>query len=61
MAFPKDTCYTVYLTDGYNSEADTLNENDNVFSDSLDGNMLDSITGNTTDGYTLLKTIVVEP
>lgn len=59
IAFPKDTCDTVYATTGYNGEADTLNASDNVFSDSLDGNMLDSLTGNTTDGYTLLKTIVV--
>ena len=59
IAFPKDICDTVYATTGYNGEADTLNASDNVFSDSLDGNMLDSLTGNTTDGYTLLKTIVV--
>lgn len=59
IAFPKDVCDTVYATNGYNGEADTLNESDNVFSDSVDGNMLDSIMGNTTDGYTLLKTIVV--
>ena len=59
IAFPKDTCDTVYATSGYNGEANTLNENVNVFSDSLDGNMLDSLTGNTTDGYTLLKTVTV--
>ncbi|MGD1890645.1 MAG: intradiol ring-cleavage dioxygenase [Cyclobacteriaceae bacterium] len=59
VAFPKNVCDTVYATDGYNGEADTLNENDNFFSDSLDGNMADSITGNITDGYTLLKTIIV--
>ncbi|KJD34463.1 intradiol ring-cleavage dioxygenase [Tamlana nanhaiensis] len=59
IAFPKDICDTVYATSDYNGEANTLNESDNVFSDSLDGNMLDSITGNTTDGYTLLKTITV--
>ena len=59
IAFPKDICDTVYATAGYNGEADTLNASDNVFSDSLDGNMLDSLTGNTTDGYTLLKTIIV--
>lgn len=59
IAFPKDVCDTVYATTGYNGEANTLNTNDNVFSDSLDGNMLDSITGNTSDGYTLLKTVVV--
>lgn len=59
IAFPKDTCDTVYATSGYNGTADTLNASDNVFSDSLDGNMLDSLTGNTTDGYTLTKTIIV--
>lgn len=59
IAFPKDICDTVYATTGYNGEADTLNATDNVFSNSIDGNMLDSLTGNTTDGYTLLKTIVV--
>ena len=59
IAFPKDVCDTVYATDGYKGTADTLNENDNVFSDSLDGNMADSATGNTTDGYTLTKVIGV--
>jgi len=59
IAFPKSVCDTVYATTGYNGVANTLNANDNVFSNSLSGNMLDSITGNTTDGYTLLKTIVV--
>lgn len=59
IAFPKDICDEVYATSGYNGEADTLNSNDNVFSDSVDNNMLDSLTGNTTDGYTLTKTIVV--
>ncbi|TRZ43179.1 intradiol ring-cleavage dioxygenase [Robertkochia solimangrovi] len=59
IAFPKEVCDTVYASDGYNGEADTQNETDNVFSDSLNGNMLDDITGNTTDGYTLTKTIVV--
>ncbi|RKD92627.1 dioxygenase family protein [Mangrovibacterium diazotrophicum] len=59
IAFPKDICDTVYATSGYHGSADTLNASDNVFSDSLDGNLADSISGNTTDGYTLLKTIVV--
>ncbi len=59
IAFPKDVCDTVYASEGYNGEQDTLNENDNVFSDSVDGNMLDSITGDIVNGYTLLKTIVV--
>ncbi|SFU46090.1 Dioxygenase [Pustulibacterium marinum] len=59
IAFPEDTVETVYATSRYNGTPDTANENDNVFSDSLGGNMVDSLTGNTTDGYTLLKTIVV--
>lgn len=59
IAFPKDVCDTVYATSDYNGEADTQNDRDNVFSDSLTGNMLDSLKGNTKDGYTLLKTIVV--
>ena len=59
IAFPKSVCDIVYATSGYKGTADTLNARDNVFSGSLDGNMADSITGNATDGYTLLKTIVV--
>lgn len=59
IAFPKDVCDTVYATNGYQGTADTQNEGDNVFSDSLDGNMLDEITGDTTNGYTLSKVIVV--
>lgn len=59
IAFPKNICDAVYATSGYNGTADTQNENDNVFSDSLDGNMLDNITGDITNGYTLTKTIIV--
>jgi protocatechuate 3,4-dioxygenase beta subunit len=59
IAFPKSVCDVVYATSAYKGTADTTNEDDNVFSDSVDENMADSITGNTTDGYTLLKTIVV--
>ncbi len=59
IAFPKDVCDLVYASSGYHGSADTLNEKDNVFSDSVDGNLADSLTGNTSDGYTLLKSIVV--
>ncbi len=59
IAFPKSVCDTVYSTSAYNGEANMLNENDNVFSDSVDDNMADSVTGDTTNGYTLTKTIVV--
>lgn len=59
IAFPKDVCDMVYTLNDYKGEADTQNEQDNVFSDSLDANMSDSISGNTTDGFILSKTIVV--
>lgn len=59
IAFPKDTCDVVYATSEYNGEQDTINSKDNVFSDSEKGNMLDSLTGNTTKGYTLTKIIIV--
>ena len=59
IAFSKSVCDAVYATASYRGEADTLNTKDNVFINSLEGNMADSVTGNTADGYTLLKTIVV--
>ncbi|ADQ81425.1 intradiol ring-cleavage dioxygenase [Riemerella anatipestifer] len=59
IAFPKSVCDTVYATTGYKGVADTQNESDNVFSDSLSGNMLDDIKGDVANGYTLTKTIVV--
>lgn len=59
VAFPTDIYSAVYATVGYNGAPDTSNTADGIFRNSLSGNMADSITGNTTDGYTLLKTIVV--
>lgn len=59
IAFPETVSSSVYTSSLYNGVADTSNDTDNVFSDSLDENMADSVTGNVTDGYTLLKTIVV--
>jgi protocatechuate 3,4-dioxygenase beta subunit len=59
IAFPTSTYTAVYATNGYNGAPDTSNTQDSIFSDSLNGNMADSITGNNTDGYTLLKTITV--
>jgi protocatechuate 3,4-dioxygenase beta subunit len=59
IAFPKNICDTVYATSGYKGTANQLNETDNVFSNSLSLNMADSLTGDVTNGYTLLKTIVV--
>lgn len=59
FAFPENITEIVYATSDYNGDADTSNERDFLFTNSLDGNMIDSISGNTTDGYTLQKTVVV--
>lgn len=59
IAFPEDISETVYSSEGYNGSADTSNSRDNIFSNSLEGNMADAISGNITDGYTLTKTIIV--
>ena len=59
-AFPEDVSDKVYSSSMYASrgKADTPNSRDNVFSDSLSEQMA-TVTGNTTDGYTLSSTIVV--
>lgn len=59
IAFEKSVCDTVYASSDYNGSADTINANDNVFGDSLEGNMYDSLSGNNAEGYTLCKTIIV--
>ncbi|MEZ4828348.1 MAG: intradiol ring-cleavage dioxygenase [Bacteroidia bacterium] len=61
IAFPTDTCNTVYTTaTQYYTKGtqDTSNSQDNVFSDSLDAEM-SVVTGNISDGYKLTHTIVV--
>jgi len=59
IAFPVATYSAVYATAGYNGTPDRSNTQDSIFSDSLSQNMADNVTGNVTDGYTLLKTITV--
>lgn len=59
VAFPEDISNTVYATTGYKGNFDTKNDKDGEFEDSLERNLADSVTGNTTDGYTLKKTIKV--
>ncbi len=59
VAFPEDISKTVYGTTGYNGEFDTKNKKDGEFKNSLALNMADSVSGNVTDGYTLIKTIKV--
>lgn len=58
IAFPEEVSNTVYATSDYNGDFDTENKNDGEFRDSLDRNMA-TVTGNTTDGYTLTKIIRV--
>lgn len=58
-AFPEDISNTVYATSGYNGNFDTSNSNDGIFENSLNRNLATSVTGNTTDGYTLTETIKV--
>lgn len=59
VAFPEDISEAVYVSNGYQGDADTTNKRDSLFKGSLSGNMADSVTGNTNDGYTLTKTIKV--
>ncbi|MDO1513723.1 intradiol ring-cleavage dioxygenase [Maribacter confluentis] len=60
IAFPEDICDTVYSTESYKGSNYVSNARDGIFRDSLDDNMVDSITGNIKEGYTLLKTIMVK-
>ncbi|MGB5370055.1 MAG: intradiol ring-cleavage dioxygenase [Flavobacteriaceae bacterium] len=59
IAFPHGVSDTVYATENYQGGNYVPNTADGVFGTSLSRNMADSVTGNTSDGYTLLKTIVV--
>lgn len=56
ISWAEDISSTVYATQGYNGNADTNNSNDGIVSNA---NLADSLTGNTTDGYTLTKAIKV--
>lgn len=56
VAWPEAVSNEVYAVSGYNGEADTTNANDGFVSDA---HLADSLTGNATDGYVLLKNIKV--
>ncbi len=60
IAFPENICKTIYATENYQGMNFVSNTRDGVFRDSLDQNMADAVTGNLNDGYTLLKSIVVD-
>lgn len=59
IAFPDEICDTVYATENYLGTNYISSDSDSLFKDSLDRNMADSVTGNVIDGYTLVKSIVV--
>lgn len=61
IAFPESVSSTVYSQGVYaaNGQADTSNATDNIFNDSI-ANELATLTGNTTDGYTLSHSIYVK-
>ena len=59
IAFPENISEDVYATANYNGSADTSNTSDGVFRASLD-ELLGTVSGNTTDGYTLTHTLVVK-
>lgn len=56
VSFPEDVSNTVYATTEYKGSADTNNSIDGIVGTA---NLADSVTGNTTDGYTLSKIIKV--
>lgn len=58
-AFPEEVSRAVYGTSNYKGVYDTSNAQDGPFQGSLDQNMAESVTGNTTDGYVLNETIRV--
>ncbi len=56
ISWPEDISNTVYAQQGYNGNADTNNSNDGIVSNA---NLADSLTGNNSDGYVLMKNIKV--
>ena len=61
VAFPENISKNVYSSPLYaaRGEADTTNNRDNIFADSLSEQMA-TVTGNVKDGFTLTSTIVVK-
>lgn len=56
ISWDENISNTVYTTQDYNGNADTNNSNDGIVSNA---NLADSLTGNNTDGYVLMKNIKV--
>ena len=60
IAFPEETCNRVYATQHYQGTDYVKNTRDGVFGSSLKQNMADKVSGNLTEGYVLVKSIVVD-
>jgi hypothetical protein len=58
IAFPEDDSNTVYATNNYKDACDTKNKTDGEFKNSSRSNIA-VVSGNTSTGYTLSKTIKV--
>jgi len=56
ISWSDDISNTVYTATGYNGNADTNNSKDDIVTNA---NLADSLTGNNTDGYVLMKNIKV--
>lgn len=59
VAFPEPICNTVYETENYDGLNYVSNTSDGIFRNSLEQNMVDTLEGNLTNGYTLKKKIIV--
>lgn len=64
LAFPKDTCDTVFATDGYESSVKNLSQltlkTDNVFGDDGGVHQLATMTGSVKAGYTAKLTVPID-
>lgn len=58
VAFPDEVSDLVYTSSIYNGRADTSNQRDGVFRNSLKDNMADALTKDAKEGFILKKTII---
>jgi len=59
VALPENICDTVYASENYQGTGYVRNTRDGIFSNSLDQNMADKVSGNIIDGFILEKAVVV--
>ena len=59
IAFPEDTCKTVYQTNHYDGVNFLTNESDEIFRDSLNLNMTETLTGDIQVGFVMKKSLIV--